>query len=338
MIKLEFRLILPAKLDDWLGGYAAGSIAAHYIHFKKHGKVFWYCNIYKKGFGKYKEHFDENWDQIRKNPTSLRKNSHIISNVGYFYQTGRNEISWQFKLEGIFKDEELTKKQKETYIPSFRKVYLGGNAYWLLISDMKQIKEPIKFIGWKSFGFLQPKSKTPKSPRATDILNNSFVVMFPNLKNQDLFEPKSDDLLDDHLKELLRYGQKDKFREENVQRAFFHKLLMEEETFEFAREGVLSIDKQRKGRYDFLIRKADKFLAFEFKLDDDPAAPQQLEEYIDAISKKNRIPKHKIKGYIVCGNPSKDTIKEARLPCRNYQVLTYKISLEFPWLETLLAK
>ena len=246
------------------------------------------------------------------------------------------KLSWQFKLEGIFLEKELTEDQRESYIPSFRKIYFGEGAYWILISDMKKIKTPLKFIEGKSFGFLQPNSNVPKSPRSTDILNNSFVVKFPNLKNQELFEPKTEDLLDDHLKELLKYGQKDKFREENVQRAFFHKLRMEEETFQFAKEGVLSIDEQRKGRYDFLIRKDDKFLAFEFKLDDDPGAAQQLEEYIDSISKKHSIPKHKIQGYIVCGNPSKETLNEANLSNRNYQVKTYKIALELPWLKSLL--
>lgn len=333
---MEFRLVLPAKLDDWLGGYAAGSIDAHYIHYKKHDKVFWYCNIHKRGFGDFKEYIDENWDKIRKNPTGVRGDSPVISKIGYFYQTGKNNVSWQFELEGIFKEEELTEEQKENYIPSFRKVYLGHTAYWLLLSKLKKIKNPIQFIEGEKFGFLQPESRIPKSPRAIDIRVNSFVVKFPDLKDQELYEPETEELLDNHLKDLLKYGQKDKFREKNVQRAFFHKLLMEEERFEFVREGVVSLDKQRKGRYDFLIRKDDEFLAFEFKLDDDPTAPQQLEEYINAISEKNKIPKNKIKGYIVCGNPSDKTIEEAKLPNRNYEVLTYKLVLEFPWLKELL--
>ena len=71
-------------------------------------------------------------------------------------------------------------------------------------------------------------------------------------------------------------------------------------------------------------------------MDDDPGAAQQLEEYIDSISKKHSIPKHKIQGYIVCGNPSKETLNEANLSNRNYQVKTYKIALELPWLKSLL--
>ena len=331
-MKLEFRLVLPVRLEDWLGGYAAGSIAAHYIHYKKHGKVFWYCSIYKKGFGFYKDYVDENWDEIRKNPSESSDRTSVISNVGYFYETGRKEISWQFKLEGIFKEEELTDYQKENYIPRFRKVYLGHTQYWMLLSEFKKLYHPIKFIGADSFGFLQPNSRTPNAPRATDIRNNSFVVRFPNLKDTDLYEPETDELLDIHLKELLRYGQKDKLREENIQRAFFYKLLSEGVIF--AREGILPIEKQEKGRYDFLIRKGDKFLAFEFKLDDDPNAPEQLEEYINAISEENKILKDKIKGYIVCGNPSLETRKEA--DDRKYEVLTYKINLDFPWLKKIL--
>lgn len=324
--------MLPVKLEDWLGGYAAGSIAAHYIHYKKHGKVFWYCSIYRKGFGFYKDYVDENWDKIRKNPSKSSDGAPVISNAGYFYETGRKEVSWQFKLEGIFKEEELTDYQKENYIPSFRKVYLGHTQYWMLLSELKKLHHPIKFIGADSFGFLRPKSRTPNVPRATDIRNNSFVVKFPNLKNSDLYEPNTDELLDIHLKELLRYGQKDKFREENVQKAFFYKLLSEGVIF--AREGILPVEKQKKGRYDFLIRKGDNFLAFEFKLDDDPTAPEQLEEYIKAISEQNKIARDKIRGYIICGNPSPETCKEAA--DRKYEVLTYKINLEFPWLKKIL--
>lgn len=331
---MEFRLVLPAKLDDWLGGYAAGSIPAHFIHYKRHGKVFWYCSIHKRGFGFYKGYVDDNWDEIRKKPLESSNGTPVISNVGYFYETGKNEVSWQFKLEGIFKEAELTDHQKENYIPSFRKVYLGHTEYWILLSELKKLLHPIKFIGGDLFGFLQPNSRTPKPPRATDIRNNSFVVKFPDLKNSDLYEPKTDELLDVHLKELLRYGQKDKFREENVQRAFFYKLLSEGVVF--AKEGILPIQKQKKGRYDFLVRKGDRFLAFEFKLGDDPTAPQQLEEYINAISKETKIPKDKIKGYIVCGNPSKKTLKEAKAPQRKYEVLKYEINLEFPWLKDIL--
>ena len=61
-----------------------------------------------------------------------------------------------------------------------------------------------------------------------------------------------------------------------------------------------------------------------------------MEEYIASISKKYSIPKNKIHGYIVCGNPSKETLKEASVSNRNYRVLTYKIALEFPWLKSLL--
>jgi len=122
---MEFGLILPAKLHDWLGGYAAGSIPAHFIHCKRYGKVFWYCSILRKGFGFYKNYINDNWDKLRKNPTSSSDETPVISNVGYFYETGKNVVSWQFKLEGIFREKELTDQQKEIYIPSFRKVYLG---------------------------------------------------------------------------------------------------------------------------------------------------------------------------------------------------------------------
>lgn len=324
--------MLPVRLEDWLGGYAAGSIAAHYIHYKRHGKVFWYCSIYKKGFGIYKDYVDENWDRIRKNPSKSSGGHPVISDVGYFYETKRKEITWRFKLEGIFKEDELTNHQTESYIPSFRKVYMGHTQYWMLLSEMKKLRQPIRFISADSFGFLQPNSRNPSVPRATDIRNNSFVVKFPHLKNADLYEPPTHELLDIHLKELLRYGQKDKFREENLQRAFFYKLLSEGVVF--VREGILPIDEQKRGRFDFLIRKGDRFLAFEFKLDDDPRAPEQLEEYINALSHENKIPKDKIKGYIVCGNPSPETYEEASN--RKYEVLTYKINLGFPWLKKIL--
>ena len=119
----EFRLIIPARpYSGWSGGYAAGSIIAHYFHYKRRKKVFWYQYFQKNGFGNYKDEIDENWDFLRWNPGKRRGDSYI-SDIGYFYETGTDNVTWQFKLEKIIEHKEIASNE-EKYIPEFRYPYL----------------------------------------------------------------------------------------------------------------------------------------------------------------------------------------------------------------------
>jgi hypothetical protein len=88
---MEFRLVLPTKMNDWLGAYAAASIPTHFIHYKGYAKVFWFCVILRKGFGIYKDYVDGNWDELHKNARGGLSETPIISSAGYFFDTGRNE-------------------------------------------------------------------------------------------------------------------------------------------------------------------------------------------------------------------------------------------------------
>jgi hypothetical protein len=325
----EFRLVIPVRLADWLGGWAAGSIPAHFIHCKREGKVFWYQPLVRKGFGSHGEYVCENWDRLRKNPGKHEDGLPFISDIGYFYECGTDNVTWQFKLEGIFKQADLSEEQKR-FIPSFREVYLNGTHEWILLSNMKQLKIPKRLIRSSDFAFLSPQGITPVE--YSHIRVNCFVAGFPDLTDEELTDPNPNEILDLYLKQFLWEGQKDKFRERNVQAALLNQLLSEGVIF--AREGILKIDENTRGRYDFLVRKKDEFLAFELKVEDDTNAPQQLQDYITAIMREHDLPREKIKGYIICGNPSDETRRKAR--DLNFGVLEYTLRLQFPDLKDIL--
>lgn len=328
----EFRLVIPAKpYSGWYGGWAAGSIPAHFIHCKKEGKVFWYQSIFKKGFGKWKGIVDKEWNRLRKNPGLLRGDPPFISDVGYFYESGTKKVTWQFKLEKILQTEEISEDEKR-YIPSFREVYLKEREEWILISEMKKLKNPVTFIDGNDFRFLTLKGEV--KPKSYHIRNNCFVSSFPNIDEKQLEDPKPEELLDTYLKQyLLKGSRSDKFREGNVQEALLMALV--KKGVIFAKEGVLDLDDKRKGRFDFLVRKEENFLAFELKVDDDVKAPKQLKEYIESIVVKEKIPPEKIKGYIICGNPSQETIEKAS--DFGFEVIEYKLKLDFPKLDKILT-
>lgn len=326
-MKSEFRLVIPARPNnEWYGGWAAGSILAHYIHsLKCGGKVFWYQNIWRKGFGPHKRYIDDRWEQIRKKPC-INKNGPCISETGYFYETGTLNITWAFKLEKIIKREEI-KESEKGYIPDFRWVYYDDDEEkqdWILISDMKKLKEPIRFIGGTKFRFWPHKK-----PKSGHIRNNCFVCGFPKLNPNNLLTPKKEDLSNLYLKQFLMKGSKEeKFREQNVQDALFVALL--EKGFVFSKEGVIKKSNEDRGRYDYLFEKGGKYFAIETKVEDDPGAPGQLSEYIQAVRKEKKIPKNKIMGIIICGKASQKTRERASR--RGYEIIEYRLSLDFPEL------
>ena len=334
MVK-EFRLVLSARVfSGWSGGWAAGSINAHYFHYRKNQKVFWFQYFAKKGFGKYKDVIDENWDDIRKNLGKPRDKT-FVSNIGYFYESGTSSITWQFKLEKIVKQDEISEGEKK-YIPAFRQVYYDnpeefkGNTYWLLLSDLKKFRRPVNCNSRSGFKFLDQDGKlNPLNPQR-HLLMNCFVSVFPKIKVNNLYKPSEKELQDLHLKELLIKGLTDKrarFHESYVQDAILIDLLSK--GYVFSKEGfVEEKDTGSKGRYDFLIKKGDMYYAIETKVDDEITAAEQLEEYIDKIVKKGEIPRSKIKGIIICGRASKETKSEAQ--ARRFKVYEYKLDINVP--------
>jgi hypothetical protein len=331
-MKKEFRLIISAKIGDWSGGWAAGSIIAHYFHYKKYGKVFWYQHLHKKGLGDYYDEIDENWDSLRKHPGETADGA-FISDIGYFYSTETGDIRWQYKLEKILKQNEISKEGKK-YIPAFREVYYDEHHEhphsWYLISDLRQLKKPIKCGPGCVFKFLYPGGKLVPLEAKDHLMLNCFVSVFPALIKEDLYEPDEKDLQDPHLKELLITGLSDKharLHEFHVQNAILSELYRQGYTF--SKEGfVEEKESGSKGRYDFLVKKNGKYFAIETKVDDDVNAAAQLEDYIDKIVKKGEITEDQIQGVIICGRPSDKTKDEADR--RKFKVYEYKLEINIP--------
>jgi len=327
----EFRLIIPAKVySNWSGGWAAGSINAHYFHYLKNHKVFWYQHFSKKGFGVLKREIKRNWDFLRFN-LGKKTGKAFISDIGYFYKTGTGNVTWQYKLEKIIEQNEIAPNELQ-YIPSFRKIYyddpIGHDGYWFLLSEMKKLREPIKCLYGNEFSFLRKNGPVPIT--GSHLRRNCFTSKFPAIDKEDLIEPKLEELGDLHLKEWIIKGfksSKERFHESNLQDAILVELLRK--GYVFSKEGVVTEkESDEKGRYDFLVRKKGIYYAIETKLLDDPNAPEQLEEYITKIIKRGEIQKDKIKGVIICGRASSETREKAEK--KEFKVLEYKININIP--------
>lgn len=327
----EFRLIIPAKVySGWSGGWAAGSINAHFFHYIKHGKVFWYQHFSKKGFGKFKREIKKNWDFLRLNP-GKNINEAYISNIGYFYKTGTGNVTWQFKLEKIIEQNEIEKEELK-YIPSFRKIYYDDpeeyDGYWFLLSEMKKFKAPIVCLNGKEFRFLSETGPVPIT--GSHLRRNCFAYNYPKIDEKNLIEPAVEELGDIHLKEWIIKGFRDKkesFHESNLQDAILVELLRK--GYIFSKEGIVEEkESDEKGRYDFMVQKKGIYYAIETKILDDENAPSQLENYISKIIKKGDVPKEKIRGVIICGVASDETKTEAEK--RGYSVFEYKLNINIP--------
>lgn len=275
----EFSLVITTThSNDFRGGWAAGSIPAHYIHCEKQGKVFWYKPIMKKGFGR--KINESQWDFLRKNPGKSRNGS-VISKTGFFHQP-KNQITWQFNLEKIVKRNEISQKERK-YIPHFREIYYNKKCTgdWILISNLKKLRKPLTFVKGEHFRVLSPEGKKV-SPQT--IRGGYFACCFPRLTSGKLLAPEGKELLDLHLKQFLLKGSTEKkFREQNVQDALLVALL--NQGLNFSKEGVLNND-NNKGRYDFLFKKGRRYYAVEIKANDDEKAPEQLKNYISVLKKK----------------------------------------------------
>jgi hypothetical protein len=327
----EFRLIIPAKVDsEFLGGWAAGSINAHYFHYLRNRKVFWSQHFVKKGFGIYKKEVKKNWNNIR---FDLGKpyGDILVSNIGYFYKTGTGNITWQYKLEKIIHKSEIAPEEIK-YIPSFRKIYyddpMGHDRCWFLISEMKKLRTPVNCLKSDDFGFLNKQGSVPIT--GSHLRRNCFANKFPIIDEDDLIEPDLEELKDLHIKEWIIKGIKDRelrFHEANLQDAILVELLSK--GYIFSKEGVVGEKgSNERGRYDFLLQKNGLYYAIETKLIDDENAPAQLKDYIDKIIKKGKIPEEKIRGIIICGIASIETKEKAEK--RKYKVLEYKININIP--------
>ena len=135
----EYHLILPAKTGpEYLGGWAPGSVTAHWLHLKKGiSGVFWVWSLTPSGIiDEDKQYFEELIDPLGK-PIKVNGRQIRISRKGYFYESENHSITWEFEADYIIKDAELSSEaakrlqKAEVYIPLFRKEYLKPRPWGL---------------------------------------------------------------------------------------------------------------------------------------------------------------------------------------------------------------
>lgn len=337
----EYYLILPVKSGpEYGGGWAPGSVLAHWIHLKKgFSGVFWVWGLTSSGIlYEDKPHFEELIDPLGKSFKVNNTQQICISRKGFFYESENHSIAWEFKADFILKDAELSSEaaerlQKvESYIPFFRKKYLKPKprGSWLLIRDLKRLTKPIlgkrarrdslySFLGFKYFSNTENKIVNLTTSHLAS--GNAFVLAVP--ENIRLINPNPELEASEYLRQFLSDNPpKSGLRESNIHDALIFQLLSE--GYYFLHEKPVG-----KGRYDILFQdKSDRLIAIEIKLRKGDSAVDQLLDYIRDLKKQKQYENEEIKGAIVCGQADdslRDTAKS-----NGFDVIEYVLSIKIP--------
>lgn len=335
----KYSLVLPARTGpEYGGGWAAGSIIAHWFHLKKGcSGVFWVWPLTSSGIKKEdKPYFEKLIDPLG-NSLLVNGREICISRKGFFYESNKHAITWKFKADFIIKEmsdkikERL--KELESYIPLFRKEYLKPEPWgsWLLIRKLNKLKEPIRgkpvdnIYCLPSFKyFSNPKRKLVDLNTLHLKSGNSFVLTCP--KNLELQPPNPEMEINEYLKQFLSDNPpKNKLRESNIHDVLVLKLL--KEGYYFMHEGPV-----KNGRYDILLKdKKGKLIAVEIKLRQGDSAVGQIKKYITELKKQYQ--GQEIQGVILCGQANDNLIRTAKE--HGFKVIEYALTIEIP-LEKLM--
>jgi hypothetical protein len=341
----EYHLVLPVKLgpSSYGGGWAAGSVIAHWFHLKKGNPgVFWVWPLTSSGIKREHKPLVYTWKIAMGREIQVNGEFGCISPRGFFYEANSHSIAWQFEAECIIRTwdfilenekaaEEL--KRLKDCIPLFRQEYLKAPWHnfrlwgdWLLIRKINRLKKTIKGQSMDG-GFSFPKFKYFSNPKeevvgltSPDHLRggNAFILQCP--EEMKFLDPDPETEISSHLKQFLAANPPPgKLRERIIHDAFLIKLLKEGYVIENER-GVAG------GRLDVLFRsEKQNLIAVEFKLRRGDSAIDQLEGYINELQKNYRTGIH---GVIVCGQADEELKRRAKK--RDFEVIEYKLDLDIP--------
>lgn len=323
----EYDLIIPVNEgSDYGGGFLCGSIEAHWYHctHQGKGKVFWVCHLLSNGLPESFKGGSNEWKTLLKTIRNdgSAPNSVGLSGRGFFYRD--KEVSWMFRFEKILTTKEVIKRKSDLlrYMPLFRQEYLNTkykNMYWILMSKLTLIDQPIKARQSEIPGFYYHHDGRKKKLTVNQLRNPYFVepVHVP-LGSK---EPSIEESLDKYLKDfLLANPPKSKFREFAVHQAFLLGLL---------KKGYVAVNEGpvKHGRFDVLFKKGKKkresWYAVEFKREKGDYAVDQLKDYIEDLKSDPEYSKSIIKGVIVCGSVSDELRKRAKnegFICKQFHV------------------
>lgn len=338
MSEQEYCLVLPVKLgpSSYGGGWAAGSVIAHWFHLKKGNPgVFWVWPLTSSGI-KYEHKFLLDSWKIPLEKSINQERFKGISSKGFFYESNIHSIAWQFEAECIIKthpsfeysaDAGNELKRLEACIPLFRREYLRPKPWadWLLIRKLKRLKTSIHGLpmnGGFSFSdfkyFSNEKREILRLTSAHLRSGNAFVLKYP--EELAVVDPIPEKEINDYLKQFLMDNPPTgKLREINIHEVFILKLL--KEGYVIVNEGVVS-----HGRYDVLFKdKNENLIAVEFKLRKGDPAVDQLQFYTEKLQEEYRT---KIQGAIVCGQANQEL--RSRAKDLGFKVIEYKLAIDIP--------
>lgn len=333
MINKKFHLIVAAntkaysKEGGMWAGELAGSVEAHCLHINQRDSVIYHCNFRNQGLAHLR-----NRDILDKLIQNFNKSLKInnkkirISQYGFFYVAGSGEIRWIFKAKGLKTYNEIEKKELKEYLPYFQqygieerkknKDYEPDEREWLLIKDIRLLKHP---ISCKKF-HIYPSGKQKRLLKYQDIRPNAYVISAFDVDKIFKYAEKLKDekLMSNVLIEVLK--AKDNLREKHIHKYFLYQL--KRQGYYVINEGTV-----KKGRFDIFYKdKKGKKFVIEFKLDADENSPEQLRKYIKELNKKGS--KKRIKGVIICHNPTQKLIRNAKK--YGYEVKEYYCKIYVP--------
>lgn len=340
----EYHLILPANPDKGhSAGESAGSVLAHWFHLKKlkdrgvKEGVMWFWHFQDTGIAermRFRPRLTERKEIKLPLATVINGQEIKISDIGFIYEGNHrfthapSSIAWQFRADKIIIPEKVNEslEEYEAFVPYFRRVYLNWDDYsderWLLIRELKQLEKPIEM---GANGILKGFERHIVSDRKfgnlkVNVLRKNVFAMYrgkyPKLKDPDPIKE-----LDRQLKRLLTSPEK-KLVERKVHEAFLMKKIFLEGC-KLYDEGALG----EEGVFDTLFQdKSGKYVAVEFKLEDEGSSAEQLKRYIRGIEENRRKwgieEGAKIEGEIVCGNPQREELD-------GFKVIEWRLSIQF---------
>lgn len=350
MVKpVKLHLIVSANPKAYAsdGGMAAGELAgtpetfAYFLNPKKFGGiepgVFYSANLGNKGLAWYLPG-DETIrkELLRRFGTSVQINGQLIvvDSVGYFYEPQKKGIHWQFEADGLMTLREIQEKSdlQRYLIEAHKEVVIKrdpgwskSNLEWILIREMKRIKNPIETKNNRLNPFIiKTQDGEEHILRASSIQPNVYATL---KKNQRL--PKVDNktspknMENEMLTEILSSKGK-RFCEATVHEIFKQRLTQKERY-------IINEGRTSKGRFDIAYKdENDILVAIEFKVGTaDNRTLKQLKDYMGGIEWKGR----KI-GKIIARSCKPSTEKRIS-KLSNIQFVPYNLSLSFPGLFTL---
>lgn len=340
----EYHLVLPVKLgpSSYGGGWAAGSVIAHWFHLKKGNPgVFWVWPLTSSGIRRKHKPVLDLWKVPMGKDVQNNGEKVHISSRGFFYDSNSHSIMWEFEADCIIRTWDSISGSKkaakelenlEECIPLFRQEYLKAWWFnfklwgdWLLIRKLQLLEKPIRGQSLNGI-FSFPEFRYFSNPRGEMVSltsshlrsGNAFIVRCP--KGLKLVEPHPETVISNHLKRFLTDSPPPgKLRERTIHDAFLIRLLKEGYVIENEREVP-------GGRLDVLFRdKNQNLIAVEFKRRYGDPAVDQLEYYISELQPNYRT---KIRGVIVCGQATEEL--RSRAEQRNFDVVEYELTLDIP--------